>query len=46
MRELADDPSSRKRFLRMMGGAGAASAQTQRRRRCRRGAISRSCSTP
>ncbi|MBA3263308.1 MAG: ferritin-like domain-containing protein [Thermoleophilaceae bacterium] len=26
MRELADDPSSRKRFLRMMGGAGAASA--------------------
>jgi rubrerythrin len=24
--ELADDPSSRKRFLRMMGGAGAASA--------------------
>jgi rubrerythrin len=26
MRELADDPSSRKRFLRMVGGAGAASA--------------------
>ena len=26
LRELADDPSSRKRFLRMMGGAGAASA--------------------
>ena len=26
MRELAEDPSSRKRFLRMMGGAGAASA--------------------
>jgi rubrerythrin len=26
MRELADDPSSRKRFLRMMGGAGAAGA--------------------
>ena len=26
MRELADDPASRKRFLRMMGGAGAASA--------------------
>jgi rubrerythrin len=26
VRELADDPSSRKRFLRMMGGAGAASA--------------------
>jgi rubrerythrin len=26
MRELSDDPSSRKRFLRMMGGAGAASA--------------------
>ena len=26
MRELAEDPSSRKRFLKMMGGAGAASA--------------------
>jgi rubrerythrin len=26
MQELAEDPSSRKRFLRMMGGAGAASA--------------------
>src|SRR3954452_2735653 len=26
LRELADDPSSRKRFLRMVGGAGAASA--------------------
>jgi rubrerythrin len=26
VRELADDPSDRKRFLRMMGGAGAASA--------------------
>ena len=26
MRELAEDPSSRKRFLRMMGGAGAAGA--------------------
>jgi rubrerythrin len=26
MRELADDPSSRKRFFRMMGGAGAAGA--------------------
>jgi rubrerythrin len=26
MRELADDPSSRKRFLRMVGGAGAAGA--------------------
>ncbi len=26
LRELADDPSDRKRFLRMMGGAGAASA--------------------
>ena len=26
LRELADDPSSRKRFLRMMGGAGAAGA--------------------
>ena len=26
MRELAEDPSSRKRFLRMMGGASAASA--------------------
>lgn len=26
LRELADDPSSRKRFFRMMGGAGAASA--------------------
>ncbi|MGH2799831.1 MAG: ferritin-like domain-containing protein, partial [Thermoleophilaceae bacterium] len=26
LRELADDPSSRKRFLRMMGGTGAASA--------------------
>ena len=26
LRELAEDPSSRKRFLRMMGGAGAASA--------------------
>jgi rubrerythrin len=26
MQELAQDPSSRKRFLRMMGGAGAASA--------------------
>jgi rubrerythrin len=26
LRELADDPASRKRFLRMMGGAGAASA--------------------
>ena len=26
LRELADDPGSRKRFLRMMGGAGAASA--------------------
>ena len=26
MRELADDPSSRKRFLAMVGGAGAASA--------------------
>ena len=26
LRELTDDPSSRKRFLRMMGGAGAASA--------------------
>jgi len=26
MRELADDPTSRKRFFRMMGGAGAASA--------------------
>jgi rubrerythrin len=26
MRELGEDPSSRKRFLRMMGGAGAASA--------------------
>jgi rubrerythrin len=26
LRDLADDPSDRKRFLRMMGGAGAASA--------------------
>ena len=26
LRELADDPSSRKRFFKMMGGAGAASA--------------------
>lgn len=26
LRELADDPADRKRFLRMMGGAGAASA--------------------
>jgi rubrerythrin len=26
LRELADDPSSRKRFLKMMGGAGAVSA--------------------
>ena len=26
LRQLADDPSDRKRFLRMMGGAGAASA--------------------
>src|SRR3954471_19974311 len=26
LRDLAEDPSSRKRFLRMMGGAGAASA--------------------
>jgi rubrerythrin len=26
LRELADDPSSRKRFLKMLGGAGAASA--------------------
>ena len=26
MRELAEDPGSRKRFLRMMGGAGAAGA--------------------
>jgi rubrerythrin len=26
LKELADDPSDRKRFLRMMGGAGAASA--------------------
>ena len=26
LRDLADDPSNRKRFLRMMGGAGAASA--------------------
>jgi rubrerythrin len=28
MRELADDPSSRKRFLKMLGGAGAVSAAT------------------
>ena len=26
LRELADDPSSRKRFFKMMGGAGAVSA--------------------
>ena len=28
LRELADDPSSRKRFLKMLGGAGAVSAAT------------------
>jgi rubrerythrin len=28
LRELADDPSSRKRFIKMLGGAGAASALT------------------
>ncbi len=28
LRELADDPSSRKRFFKMMGGAGAVSAAT------------------
>ncbi|HEV2058018.1 MAG TPA: ferritin-like domain-containing protein [Solirubrobacteraceae bacterium] len=28
MRELADDPSSRKRFFKMLGGAGAVSAAT------------------
>ncbi|MEA2143575.1 MAG: hypothetical protein QOI64_2005, partial [Solirubrobacteraceae bacterium] len=26
LRELADDPSSRKRFFKMLGGAGAVSA--------------------
>ena len=28
LRELADDPSSRKRFFKMVGGAGAVSAVT------------------
>ena len=28
LRELADDPSSRKRFFKMLGGAGAVSAAT------------------
>ena len=28
LRELADDPSSRKRFFKMIGGAGAVSAVT------------------
>ena len=35
MQELAQDPASRKRFLRMMGGAGAATAFARLRRRVR-----------
>ena len=36
MQELAQDPASRKRFLRMMGGAGAATAFGDLPRRVRR----------